>query len=81
MTQLFVLVCQAFGVDPSITGEINGGPITAFKVVQCVITTFCVLVPLALPKSMSGAQIISFAALISLTFTLLVLFPIPNTSR
>ena len=59
------------------TGPINGGDSdsaipTTFKVVQCILTTAVGVLPLALQRSFSAARYISMAALISLTFTLLV---------
>lgn len=62
------------------TGPVNGsGELpTVFKILQCIITTLVGVVPLALQKNFSAARYISMAALISLSFTLLVVvFELP----
>ena len=78
ITTLFVIICQAFGVPESVTGQgeynkdVQGGKITVFKTVQAAITAFLILGPLSLGRNMDAFKNLAALGVTCLIFTILV---------
>ena len=71
ITQLFVLISNAFGVPKDVTGNPYEG-ITIFKSTQAVITSAFVLGPLSLGRDMGSFKNLAILSLSCLIFTILV---------
>ena len=71
ITQLFVLVMNAFGVPKDVTGDPYEG-ITLFKSIQAIVTSACVLGPLSLGRDMGSFKNLAILSLSCLIFTILV---------
>lgn len=71
ITQLFVLISNAFGVPKDITGDPYEG-ITLYKSIQAIITSSLILGPLSLGRDMSSFKNLAILSLSCLIFTILV---------
>ena len=71
ITQLFVLVSNAFGVPKSVTGDVYEG-ITAYKSIQAICTSAFILGPLSLGRDMGSFKNLAILSLSCLILTIMV---------
>ena len=71
ITQLFVLISNAFGVPKDVTGDPYSG-ITYYKSIQAIVTSAGILGPLSLGRDMSSFKNLSMVSLACLIFTILI---------
>ena len=72
ITQLFVLVSNAFGVPKDVTGDPYKG-LSWYKTIQAIITSAFILGPLSLGKDMASFKNLAILSLSCLIFTILVI--------
>lgn len=78
ITQLFVLISQAFGVPAEVTGPIYGNDPSIYKTVQAVLTSALILGPLSLGRDMASFKNLAIVSLSCLVFTIIVvMFEMP----
>lgn len=71
ITQLFVLISNAFGVPKDVTGDPYEG-ITLYKSVQAILTSAFVLGPLSLGRDMGSFKNLAILSLSCLVYTILI---------
>ena len=71
ITQLFVMISNAFGVPKDVTGDIYDG-ITVYKSIQAIVTSAFILGPLSLGRDMSSFKNLAILSLSCLIFTIMV---------
>jgi len=71
ITQLFVIISNAFGVPKDITGDVYEG-LSWYKTIQAICTSSFILGPLSMGRDMGSFKNLAILSLSCLIFTILV---------